>query len=154
MIVLERWRLRGLGGALLEGRDPTASVAVVGGGLRVGGSVGATQDEPVSDDLFATHAHRFAVLVPALLSDEQVGMVTHALDVHRPAHTLYELCTLGSGMSVGRGLHVGLLSTIGRTGGFETLAAGRGAVGGGIVGRPHVGTTVGAASAGSDSRVG
>jgi len=154
VIILERWRLRGVGGALLEGVDPAAGAAVVGGGLRVGGSVGATGEAPVSDDLFASHAHRFAVLVPAVLSDDQTGMVTHALDVHRPAHTIFELCSLGSGMSVGRGLHLGLLSTIGRTGGFESLTAGHSAIGGGIVGRPAPGTSVGATSVGYDSRVG
>jgi phage tail-like protein len=154
VIILERWRLRGMGGALLEGVNPAAEAAVVGGGLRVGGSVGATGEAPVSDDLFASHAHRFAVLVPAVLSDDQAGMVTHALDVHRPAHTIFELCSLGSGMSVGRGLHLGLLSTIGRTGGFESLTAGHSAVGGGIVGRPVPGTSVGATSVGHDSRVG
>jgi hypothetical protein len=154
VLVLERWRLRGLGGALLEGRDAPAGAAVVGGGLRVGGAVGATAAEPVADDAFATHAHRFAVLVPALLSDEQLGMVTYALDVHRPAHTFFELCTLGSGMSIGRGLHVGLLSTIGRTGGFESLAADRGVLGRGVVGRPLAGTGVGASAVGRDSVVG
>jgi phage tail-like protein len=154
VIILERWRLRGLAGARLEGRDPGPGAAVVGGGLRVGGAVGAAEAEPVDDDVFASHAHRFAVLVPALLTDEQVGMVTHALDLHRPAHTLFELCTLGSGMSVGRGLHLGLLSTIGRTGGFESIVTGRTPVGGGIVGRPAIGTTVGSASVGGDARVG
>ena len=152
--ILERWRLRGLGGALLRASDAETGGAVVGGGLRLGGAVGSAGDEPIDDDVFASHAHRFAVLVPAVLSEEQTGMVTHALDVHRPAHTIFELCTLGSGMSVGRGLHLGLLSTIGATGGFEPLTAGHGVVGGGIVGRTPSGTRVGASAAGRDSRVG
>jgi phage tail-like protein len=154
VMILERWRLRGAGGALLEGGDAPAGAAVVGGGLRVGGEVGATGAEPATEDAFATHAHRFTVLVPALLSAEQTGMIEHALDVHRPAHTIFELCTLGSGMRVGRGLHVGLLSTIGRTGGWEPLAADRGVVGRGIVGRPRPGVSVGAAGLGHDSVVG
>lgn len=152
--IIERWRLRGLGGALLEGRAGPGQSAVVGGGLRVGGAVGAAEDEPVSDDAFATHAHRFTVLVPALLSSEQLAMVGHALEVHRPAHTVFEICTLGAGMRVGYGLHVGLLSTIGRTGGWEPLVTGGGAVGGGLVGRAAMGTGIGAAAVGVDARVG
>ena len=154
VVVLERWRLRGVGGALVSAADATAGGAVVGGGLRLAGAVGSAGSEPIDDDVFASHAHRFAVLVPAVLSEEQTGMVTHALDVHRPAHTVFELCTLGSGMSVGRGLHLGLLSTIGATGGFEPLTAGHGVVGGGIVGRPSIAASVGTATAGRDARVG
>ncbi len=153
VIIVERWRLRGQAGALLEGTAAPES-AVVGAGLRVGGAVGATGAAPVSDDAFASHAHRFTVLVPALLDAEQLGMVEHALNMHRPAHTLFDMCTLGSGMRVGSGLHVGLLSTIGRTGGWESLAAGQGTLGRGIVGRPGIGTGVGSALLGRQARVG
>jgi phage tail-like protein len=154
VIILERWRLRGLGGALLDDAASPAGTAVIGAGLRVGGAVGATEAEPEADDAFATHSHRFVVLVPALLSEEQLAMVTHAVDAHRPAHTMFEICTLGTGMSVGRGLHLGLLSTIGRTGGFEPLVADRGVIGSGIVGRPLAGTGIGTAGVGRDSVVG
>ena len=47
-------------------------------------------------------------------------------------------------MRVGVGLHVELLSVIGRTGGFETLRLGATRVGRtGIVGRPGAGSRVG-----------
>jgi hypothetical protein len=51
-------------------------------------------------------------------------------------------------------LHVGLHSAIGRTGGWEPLAAGHSAVGRGIVGRPAAGTGLGASLVGRDARVG
>jgi hypothetical protein len=77
----------------------------------------------------------------------------HVLDVHRPAHTLVDVCSVGTGMRVGRGLHLGLISLIGRTGGFTTLRLGEGRLGrGGIVGRPEVGTSLGAGRLGRDTR--
>jgi hypothetical protein len=65
------------------------------------------------------------------------------LDVHRPAHTLFELCTVGSGMRVGYGLHVGLLSIIGRTGGWGQLRLGGRLGRDAILGRPEAGMRVG-----------
>jgi phage tail-like protein len=134
--ILEHWRLRGLGGALLRD-EPSALEAgtVVGENFRVGGAVGQREEQPLSgsvEDAFRTHAHRFTVVVPALLSDEQRSVIGHLLDVHRPAHTLFEVCTVGSGMRVGYGLHVGLLSIIGRTGGWEQLRLG------GLLGRDAI----------------
>jgi phage tail-like protein len=152
--ILEHWRLRGLGGAMLR-NEPSAleAGAVVGENLRVGGAVGRRDEQFVSgtpEDAFGTHAHRFTVVVPAMLSDEQRSVIGHLLDVHRPAHTLFELCTVGSGMRVGYGLHVGLLSIIGRTGGWGQLRIG-GLVGrDATLGRPQSGMRVG----GSAGRVG
>ena len=82
-------------------------------------------------------------------------MVRYILEVHRPAHTLFEICTLGAGMRVGRGLHLGISSTIGRTGSFRTLQLGAAALGrGGIVGRPDAGTAPDVTRLGRGSRVG
>jgi phage tail-like protein len=145
--ILEHWRLRGLGGALLRD-EPSALEAgtVVGENFRVGGALGTEDEQPLGgtvEDAFRTHAHRFTVIVPAQLSDEQRSVIGHMLDVHRPAHTLFELCTIGSGMRVGYGLHVGLLSIIGRTGGWEQLRLG-GLLGrDAILGRPEGGMRVG-----------
>lgn len=147
--ILEHWRLRGLGGALLRD-EPSALEAgtVVGENFRVGGALGSEQEQPLSgkvEDAFATHAHRFTVIVPAQLSDEQRAAIGDMLDVHRPAHTLFELCTVGSGMRVGYGLHVGLLSLVGRTGGWEQLRLG-GLLGrDAILGAPQSGMRVGEA---------
>lgn len=159
VLLIEHYRLRGLGGALLA-NEPSALFAgsVVGANYRVGGSVGTEGDSPLSGttaDAFAVHAHRFSVVIPAVLDDIQLAVVDHVLDVHRPAHTIYEVCTVGAGMRVGFGLHVGLLSMIGRTGGFTTLQLGASALGrGAIVGRPELGTRPGGSRVGRDTRVG
>jgi phage tail-like protein len=156
--ILERFRVRGLGGAILGEAGAPSSRAVLGGGFRVGGAVGDPTESPLegsTEDAFRTHAHRFSVIVPGSLDREQLDVVNHILEVHRPAHTLVEVCTVDAGMRVGRGLHVGLSSTIGRTGGFRTLQLGAGALGrGGVVGRPEPGTVPGSARLGADSRVG
>ena len=159
VLIIEHYRLRGLGGALLA--DEPSSLfagAVVGMNYRVGGEVGEEGDSPLTGtptDAIAAHAHRFSVVIPAVLDDVQLAVVDHVLDVHRPAHTIYEVCTVGAGMRVGFGLHLGLLSMIGRTGGFTTMQLGASALGrGAIVGRPELGTRPGASRIGTDMRVG
>jgi phage tail-like protein len=158
VILLEHFRLRGLGGAIVGDLGPVASRAVVGAGFRVGGALGDEDVTPLTGsarDAFETHAHRFSVMIRGALSAEQLAVVRHILEVHRPAHTLFELCTIGAGMRVGRGLHVGISSTIGRTGGFATLQLGGSALGrGAILGRPQAGTLPEATRLGLDSRVG
>ncbi|HZQ81918.1 MAG TPA: phage tail protein [Gaiellaceae bacterium] len=144
--ILEHWRLRGLGGAFLVD-EPTAleGGTIVGETFRVGGAVGEA-DAPLTgsvEDAFAANAHRFTVVVAAQLSQEQRSVIATILDLHRPAHTIYELCTVGSGMRVGYGLHVGLLSIIGRTSSWDEVQVG-GLLGRtGIVGRPQSGMRVG-----------
>lgn len=147
--ILEHWRLRGLDATLGD-----AASAVVGGGLRVGGAVGADAGATPADP-FRTHAHRFSVVIPASLSPERLDMVRHVLAVHRPAHTVAEICTAGTGMRVGRGLRVGLLAVVGRTGGFAEGVVGDMALGrGAVLGRPVPGIRPGAARVGSTARVG
>lgn len=157
VVIVERWRLRGLGGGLGGGDAPDSS-SVLGGGFRIGGAVGEPGSAPLTGDegdAIAASAHRFSVIVPLLLSSEQHAMVQHVLDVHRPAHTVVELCTAGSGIRVGRGLHIGLLSTIGRTGAFDTLQLGATTIGRtAVVGRPEPGVTPAASRLGQDTRVG
>jgi phage tail-like protein len=152
VVLLEHYRLRGLGGAVLGDQGAAFSSSVVGAGFRVGGSVGAEASAPLSgsiEDAFRTHAHRFSVLVPALLTSEQLDVVRHILDLHRPAHTLVDICTVSAGMRVGRGLHVALSSIVGRTGGFTPLQLGASALGrGAILGRP-TGSPAGAGTAGT-----
>ncbi|MFL5383927.1 MAG: phage tail protein [Longimicrobiaceae bacterium] len=155
-VILEDFRMRGMGG--VGGEGPGASTSVLGGGFRVGGRVGEPGSEPLEGDAadaFALHAHRFTVLVRGALNAEQLSVVQDVLDLHRPAHTLVELCAVDAGMRVGRGLHLGITSAIGRTGGFRTLQLGATALGrGAIVGRPVPGTGPGTSRLGISSRVG
>jgi phage tail-like protein len=147
-LIVEHYRLRGLGGALLSNEASTLfSGAVVGHNLRVGGSVGETGEAPLAgtaQDAFTTHAHRFSVVVPQLLDSEALSVVVDVLETHRPAHTMYDLCTASTGMRVGLGLHVGLISTIGRGAGWDSLQVGGSLLGrASIVGRPGPGSTLG-----------
>lgn len=158
VVIVERFRLRGLGAAVLGDTGTAITTSVLGGGFRVGGAVGEETPTPVGgslDDAFQTHAHRFAVLVPAPLSAEELDVVRRILEVHRPAHTLFDLCTVDAGMRLGLGLHVGLSSIVGATGGFDTLRLGVTTLGrDAILGRPEAGGALGSARLGEDSRAG
>lgn len=165
--LIEHFKLRGQGSALLGDTGEAFTTSVLGAGFRVGGQVGTT-DEPVPldgsslADAFATRAHRFTVIVPASLDRERRDVARWILDLHRPAHTVYDLCTVDSGMRVGRGTHVGLSSVIGHTGGFVPLRLGDGAAGawgstigrGAILGRPRAGTRVDSARVGRGTETG
>lgn len=157
VVLLEHFRLRGMGAAVLHEGAPAQSRPVLGGGFRVGGAL-RVPGEPADrtpPDAFRLHAHRFSLLVHGSLSAEQESVVRHVLEVHRPAHTVVEICPLGAGMRVGRRLHLGLSSAVGRTGGWDTLEVGGSALGrGAVVGRPEAGTEPGAARLGLDARVG
>ena len=88
VVIIEKFRLRGLGDTVLG--DTAVSTSIVGAGFRVGGVIGDLTAGLLvgsSDDAFETHAHRFTVLIQQSLSTEQSDMVQHLLDVHRPAHT-------------------------------------------------------------------
>ena len=156
-IIIERYRLRG--GAVIGEPAARGSRAILGGGMRVGGQVGTSGQTPLGAgsvaDAFETHAHRFTVMLPALLSEETLALAARVLAVHRPAHTLYDLCTVTAGSRVGRGLHVGLSAVIGRGSGWEPLRIGSSALGrGGLLGRPAPGTRTDGARVGLDTRVG
>jgi phage tail-like protein len=159
-VLIEHFRVRGLGGAFAGGPGPLVSRAVLGAGFRVGGAVGRAGEATVAGtgdlaDAFETHAHRFSLVLPVELDPERLAMVEHLLEIHRPAHTLFELCTVETGVRVGLRLHLGLTSLVGRTGGFGTLQVGGSLLGRNrVVGRPGPGTLPGASRAGQDSRVG
>ena len=87
----------------------------------------------------------FSILVLAACSLLLIGVaVDHVLEVHRPAHTLVEVCGLDRGLRVGTGLHVGISSMIGHSGGFFPLQLGDSTLGrDAIVGRPDRGAEVG-----------
>ncbi len=154
VVIVENYRLRGVGGALLGEQGPSGSVL---GTFRIGGALGdptANLAAAATDDAFETHAHRFTVLIQQSQSQEQSDMVQHLLDVHRPAHTLVQVCTVGAGMRVGRGLLIGLTSIIGRTDGFTRFQLGSSVLGrGAVLGRALAGTLPGASVLGRDTHV-
>jgi phage tail-like protein len=149
VMIVEQFKLRGLAGA--GAGAVTAAGSVLGGGFRIGAPIGETVQQVIgasADDAFAANAHRFTVLIPMSLEAEQLDVVRHILEVHRPAHTLVEVCTVDAGMRVGRGLHLELSSIVGPTGGFGTAQLGRVALGrGAIVGRPPAAGAVGGTAA-------
>ena len=156
-VIVESWRFRGTGGAIVGGDDPGLASSVVGEGLRVGGEVGSADLVPLGagsvKDAFATHAHRFTVLVPVLLNGDEERTVRDLLDMHRPAHTLYDLCTVGSGMRVGMGLHLALTSIVGPSGSWRQLEVGASRLGrSATIGRPVQGIRPGGSRVGLDSR--
>jgi phage tail-like protein len=157
-ILVEKFRVRGMGGALLEDSVGLSSSSILGAGFRIGGAIGEDETQMLGgtiEDAFETHAHRFALIIPAELSSEQRSVVEQILELHRPAHTLVEVCTVGAGMRVGRGLHIALTSVIGRSGGFTQLQLGNALLGrGAILGSAEAGTVIGGSRLGGDSRVG
>jgi phage tail-like protein len=154
--IIEQYRLRGMGGGAAG--SAVIADAVLGGGFRVGAPIGEVTPRAIEGstaDAFTANAHRFTVLVPASLDAEQLDVIRHILEVHRPAHTLVEVCTVDAGMRVGRGLHLELSTIVGPTGGFGTVQLGRSALGrGAILGRPRNAATVGSAAVGEGLRIG
>ncbi len=159
-IIVEHYRLRGLGGPLLSSDPTSSSRSVLGAGLRVGGAVGELGSRPLDPEAdgttsFESHAHRFTVLIPQPLGAENEAAIRHILDTERPAHTAYDLCTGEAGIRVGDGLHLGLSSIVGPTGAFESALTDRSLIGrGAILGGPSTGVAVEAARIGATARVG
>lgn len=156
--LIEHFKVRGLGGALLD-TDSTDSNAILGAGFRIGGRIGTEQTESITEvsiqDAIEAHAHRFSLVIAVSLDDEQEAVIRHLLDTHRPAHTLYDICTVDSGMQVGQGLYAGLTSILGSGAGFGRLQIGASALGRtDTLGRAGPGTTPGGSRLGRDSQVG
>lgn len=158
VIIIEHYRMRGIGAAVLGDTGAAFASSIVGVGFRIGGAVGSATPEPLQgsvEDAFRTHAHRFTVIVPAALTEEQLDVVNNIIEVHRPAHTIFDVCTVGVGMRVGRGLMLEISSVIGPTGAFTTFQIGLSVVGrGAIVGRPDSGAILGSSRLGRDTSVG
>ncbi len=159
VVLIEHYRLRGLGGAFLGTGDAPSSTAVLGYGFRVGGAVGEAGEVTVGGkkaaDAFATHAHRFTVVVPGRLDGERRRMIVDLLDAHRPAHTVVDaICTVDAGMRVGMALYVELTSVAGATSGFVPLRL-DGAVLGrdAVLGLPAPGFSLGDDRLGVETRI-
>lgn len=158
VVIVEHYRLRGLGAVVLGQADVAAANSIVGYGFRVGGEVASQVATPISGsvaDAFKTHAHRFTVIVPAALSTEQLEVVQQIVAVHRPAHTLFDICTVAAGMRVGHGLLLEVSSVIGRSGGWVSLQLGGSTLGRGtLLGRAAAGGRLGSAALGESFQVG
>lgn len=156
--IVERYRLRGVGGAWLGAEDDLRATSVVGVGLRVGGRVGVPGSSALDDapaDAFRVHAHRFVVVVPMALDGERRALVEGLIRIHRPAHTLFELCTVSQGMRVGVGLHVGMTSLIGHGSGYAPFTVGQTTLGrDGVLGSPRPSVRVGGDHLGANTRLG
>ncbi len=128
-VIVEHFRLRGLGGPLLGEEPVRSNRSVLGFGFRVGGATGDLDgglSGPAGPEAaFLAPAHRFSVLIPRPLGSEEESAIRHMLDTERPAHTAYELCTVDAGMRIGDGLHLGLSSIVGPTGAFEPAVTDR-----------------------------
>lgn len=162
--LVEHFQVRGLGGAFVGEGDTLASSSILGAGFRIGGELGSDQAqlldsssfEPTETiDAIATHAHKFSVIIPLILTTEQRDVVEHILEIHRPAHTVFDICSVDAGMRLGTGLHIGLTSIVGRSSGFGQLAVGQSILGHtDLLGQPQAGTSIGNSRLGHDSRVG
>lgn len=153
VIIIEQYRFRGLGAVVGE---VGSTRAVLGGGYRVGGAIGVEGSAPLEGtaaEAFDAHAHRFTVVVQGHLGAERRAMLDDLLSTHAPAHTVWTLCAADAGMRIGRGLHLGLSTLIGPTGGFREAIVGGWQLGRGTVtGRPSPGMRVGTML--GDGRVG
>ena len=149
VVIIEHFRLRG--GGVVGNPQAIASQAVLGVGYRVGGAIGdplrqaLASDEPaasqVSTDFenFDDFAHRFTVSVVAALDQGQLDCVRRLIEMHKPAHTDFTLCTADSGIRAGLGAHVGISSVIGKSAGFEQGLVGDAVLGAGyLLGRPEL----------------
>ena len=96
IVLLEHFRLRARMAAMLGGTDAAAVSSMLGVGFRLGDALdvsGGSAPSVASD----SHAHRFTVLIPASLTEEELDVVRQILIVHRPAHTIFDVCTVGAG---------------------------------------------------------
>ncbi len=140
--IVERWRLRGLGGAFL-GFEPAGLYSpTVSGTARRAGMLGhfTIGGEIADTSSYTRLAHRFTVLIPGCLTAEQREVVNDLILAHKPSHTLGEICEVGSGMPVGR-LRLGLTAYVAPPPGRSPSVIGRARLGrGGTVGNADTGS--------------
>jgi phage tail-like protein len=136
--IVELFRLRS--GGVAGNEQARISRGVLGGGYRVGGAIGAEGDvtlEAGAERPFEDYAHRFTVLVANQLDDAQLRCLKRLVEVHKPAHTMFELCAMHAGTRVGVGLHAGLGAAIGKGSGFAPVVISDAVLGKGyLLGRP------------------
>jgi len=153
--IIEQWQLRGLGGTILglvPGGDPAPSV---GGEARRTGTLGRFMvgGQSAGQDSYQGTAHRFCVLIPFPLNAEQRAVVDSLLEQHRPAHTLYQVLELASGMRLGDRLRISLTSFVGPGARWASGSAARGGIGA-VPGRAAVGSRLDGTAVVGEVRVG
>ncbi|WP_135453954.1 phage tail protein I [Mycobacterium sp. DL99] len=143
--IIEHWQLRGIGGTILGTTPDGDKTPNVGASVRETGTlgrftVGGTVLQPTS---FATSAHRFTLLIPGNLTDEQCEVLTGLLQTQAPAHTAGSVQELGAGMRVGT-VRVGITSFVGPAADWIPLRLGEVRLGAdGIIGTPAIGSRLG-----------
>ncbi|WP_031064388.1 phage tail protein [Streptomyces sp. NRRL WC-3742] len=155
--VVENWRMRGLGGAVLGTTPGGPPAPAVGGAARATATLGrfAVGGLRPGQDGYTATAHRFTVLIAAPVEGERLEVVRSIVEQHKPAHTLAEICPLGVGMRIGRSLHVDLTSVVGPGAGWGPAVVGHVRVGeDGVVGVPTAAARVGESAVMGAVRVG
>lgn len=156
-VIVEEWQVRGLGGTVLGLTSEGPAAPYVGGSARETGTLGRFMvgGSAGGQDSFRRTAHRFCVLVPGNLTDEQREVITGIVTEHRPAHTAFALLELGPGMRVGDRLRVSLTSFVGPGPGVAPAVVGRSVLGtNGVVGRRALGARLGETSVAGEVLVG
>jgi phage tail-like protein len=155
--VIENWRLRGLGGGILGEPAPGPRPPGILGGLRVGGQLGKFTvggTVPGRNGYSAT-AHRFTIVVPVNLDDQQRAVILSIAESHKPAHTVFGICEMGDGMRVGRGTRLDLTTVVGPGNGWGDATLGDSLLGSDrVVGTPAIGARVGQSTSSAGVRVG
>jgi phage tail-like protein len=143
--IIEHWQLRGLGGTVLGTTPEGDKTPNIGASVRETGTLGrfTLGGTALQSTSFDTSAHRFTLLIPGNLTDEQCAVLTGLLQTQAPAHTVGSVQELGAGMRVGT-VRVGITSFVGPTADWIPLRLGEVRLGAdGIVGTPAVGSRLG-----------
>lgn len=150
--VVERWRLRGIGGAVLglpADGPPAPAVKEAARAIEPLGRFtlgGALPGQAELGD--GSGAHRFTVLVPEPLDVERRQVVRAIIEANKPVHTMGELCEL-TGMRIGGG-RVGLTTLVGAGASWGPAVVGQVRAGrDGLLGTPTNAARVGSATVGA-----
>ena len=108
MLLIENFRLR-TPGVIGSDSGTTGFGAVLGGGLRLGTPPSASAEIEAVD----ASAWRFTLLIQGRADEAWLAMLRDAVERFKPAHTAFTLCSVGSGLRVGIGLHLDLAALVG-----------------------------------------
>ncbi len=72
------------------------------------------EDEPMMR-FYRAHAHRFSVLVFREREDLVSDVLERAIEIHKPAHTIHEVCWLDAGFRLGTNTYTGVGTRVGCT---------------------------------------